>query len=77
MKVVNTTNTSKIYPLPVNLLSANENTPDFSENILSRFQKKEIADICQTDQILQVIGQNLWKKVKNKEDSKKHQPGRA
>ena len=50
-----TSNASKIYPVPLKLLNANEKKPEFKENILSRFKKKVIADICHTDSVIQMV----------------------
>ncbi|XP_057296083.1 uncharacterized protein LOC130629325 isoform X2 [Hydractinia symbiolongicarpus] len=69
MKNCQANSCKKTVPVPINLLSLPENlriTDDFRDNILSKFQRDNIGDICRTDNTIIKVGTVFYHKDKRK-----------
>lgn len=60
--------------VPVSLLTSdmrvNKEFPEFTSEILAKFQNDSIGKICITDEVIVNIGQRMWMKERGKQDKK-------
>ena len=58
-------------PVPLSVLFSSQNLPeDFKTEILSKFNQDEVGKMCQTDEMITMIGSKLYSKTKARQDKK-------